>query len=145
MTKGKKKRKKQPGDSPITVGGGGGVAPYVDLIFDHNAYDHDVKHPDNWVSENLRLVRVEMGTNSYPVVNEVVLRYQGGGGKITCAGMPVVVKFKNGDLPYHNGSHHQDGFELKDIKIDNGSPIPVTATVVVHTRYIQTPPKRRTK
>jgi hypothetical protein len=138
-----------PGDSPITVGGGAGKRPkpppYVDLQFDQNIYDHDVKHPDNWVSENLRLVSVEMGASSYPAVNQVVFRYQGGGGKITCTGMPVVVTFKNGDLPYHNGHHHHDGFELKDFKIDNGPPIQPTADVVVHTTYIVTPPKRRTK
>lgn len=128
----KPKKKKPPfTDSPINIGGGGGIEPMVELWFDHNEYVPDPNDRDNFVNRALAFRNIEingvsqnLGPNS-----TIVVEFKKGGStkKITITAsppsVPLGVEFKGNDLRYNHQSkkHRDDGSVLKRVII-NGAP-----------------------
>jgi hypothetical protein len=145
----KARTKKKPpieGDSPITVGGGGGIDPWVDLDFDHDNYVPDPDDRDNFVNLEGTLAYIQINNGNprqLPPTSEIIVAFKKGGSnrKITIAAdppndIPLGVKFKAKELKYNyqERKHRDDGSQLVKVTI-NGEVINLATNdqIYVHT------------
>ena len=122
MTTGESKRKRVPGDSPITVGGGGGLgderenrAVYVGIGFDHNDYVPDLDNRELYQNEEVQLWKFLIGATEYPVNgNSVTITCLNPNtnktAQIVITKLPIGISFNPKDFPYdhHTGKHTSD-------------------------------------
>ena len=129
-------------DSPITVGGGGGIGPFVESGFDHNDYVPDPEDRDNFIDDDVVLASLEVNDTATGHItrdSEIVVNFKKGGssGKIIVTGVPLGVRFNGKKLRYNHQQkkHRADGWELKTLEIDSDPPINLsdTDTIEIHT------------
>jgi hypothetical protein len=157
-TSGQTRKRKFDGDTPITVGGGGGtrsrkreILPYVEVYFDHDSYILEGDTYDNNPLVELDYVTVgphRYGANANSRVEieykRNLLNHQiviNGGGKMG-------VTFIQTHLPYNVAikKHRSDGPELVSLKIGPQEiPLPSTGRVeiVAHTKLKGTKSRKR--
>ncbi|HMJ26116.1 MAG TPA: hypothetical protein VK475_09820 [Pyrinomonadaceae bacterium] len=136
------KKPRQPGDSPINIGGGGGkrkVLPYVELWFDHDDYVPDPDDKDNFVSEANVLSSLLLNSAPKGAItrnSEIVIEYKKGGnsGEIIVTGIPPGVRFNGKKLRYKAKRHHGDDWQLKTLTIDNTTTnLAIDDQIEIHT------------
>lgn len=144
-TKGQVGRGIKRGDSPITVGGGGGRkvkgrrAPFFTFVtFTHSVYVPDPEDQANFTHPTLKLDPTKVLINGAPPVtasnpptpvpvtadSEIIIRYKKSGAikpRIVINGGQFGVSFKAVHLPFDyatNDTHRNTALELKGAKID---------------------------
>ena len=129
------KPRKKNGDvidgSPVTVGGGGGIGPFVELEFDHNDYVPDPDDQDNFINPDLTLVEIQINDQEPLELSphsEIVIQFQKGGNrKVTITAdppdTPLGVRFNPKHLKYNHQQkkHRDDGSVLKKLTVDGMS------------------------
>ena len=144
----KARNEKQPpsGDSPITVGGGGGIDPWVELGFDHDEFVPEPDDRDRFVNPDLSLAFIQINNGNpqqLPTASEIVVEFAKGNVRrriIMSAdppnGIRLGVEFKANELRYNHQrrKHRDDGSRLTMLTI-NGAPTALGTNdqVSVHT------------
>jgi len=126
---GNKAARKGPpfGDSPILVGGGGGIGPWVELEFDHNVYlPIPGRDRDNHINPDLVPVSIIIDGSqiALPPKCKIVIEFMARASRYITVeadppNTPLGIKFNGHHLPYNHRSkkHRKDGPQLRQVKV----------------------------